>query len=117
MSSVAGRLAENEARFREANERVGAAVERLGIDQLVPFLCECGRRDCTTVIRVRPQDYERVRSDSRHFICAAGHEDGLPGSREVEQLTNAVVVEKLGEAADIADATDPRGDRRARPAP
>ena len=52
-------LALNEATFREANERVGAVARRLDIEQPIPFICECGRQGCTTVIRVRP---ERLRA-------------------------------------------------------
>jgi len=108
LTSRAERLARNEATFREANERVEAVARRLGIEQPVPFICECGRESCTTVIRVSPTDYERVRSEPTHFLCAPGHERDLPQSRTVEKLEDSVVVEKLDRAADVARATDPR---------
>jgi len=101
-------LARNEATFREANERVGAVARRLDIEQPIPFICECGRQGCTTVIRVLPADYERVRSQPTHFVCAPGHERDLPLSRFVEALDGCVVVEKLDGAGDIARETDPR---------
>jgi len=101
-------LALNEATFRGANERVGAVARRLDIDQPIPFICECGRQSCTTVIRVRPPDYERVRSAPTYFLCAPGHERDLPLSRLVEELDGCVVVEKLDGAGDIARETDPR---------
>jgi hypothetical protein len=108
-ATQAARLAENEARFRQANERVGAAARRLEIDRALPFVCECGRPDCMTIIRVLPADYERVRAVSTHFIYAPGHERDLPQSRALERLEGAVVVEKVGDAARVAQETDPRG--------
>jgi hypothetical protein len=101
-------LALNEATFREANERVGAVARRLDIEQPIPFICECGRQGCTTVIRVRPDDYERVRSHPTYFLCAPDHDRGLPHCRLVEELDGSVVVEKLDGAAEIARETDPR---------
>jgi hypothetical protein len=41
-SGRAERRAANESTFREANERIEASAERLGVTtSLVPFLCEC----------------------------------------------------------------------------
>ena len=41
---LARRIAENEARFRAANEKIEAARLRLGADPItVPFVCDCGR--------------------------------------------------------------------------
>jgi hypothetical protein len=108
MTRREAQLALNEATFREANERVGAVARRLDIDQPIPFICECGRQGCTTVIRVRPADYERARSQPTFFLCAPHHERDLPHSRLVEALDGSVIVEKLDGAADIARETDPR---------
>jgi hypothetical protein len=109
--AVVARLAENEARFRTANEQVAAKAEELDVlSDLVPFLCECGRLQCVKIIRVLLGDYERIRSIPNHFIYAAGHEDGIPGSRRIETLAHAVVVEKDGVAGRIAEQTDPRRD-------
>jgi hypothetical protein len=102
------RLARNEAVFREANEHVGAAAGWLEMDELVPFICECGRRDCTTIVRLTRADYERVRAVPTHFLYAPGHEEGMPESRMIEALGAAIVVEKLGDPGRIAVETDPR---------
>ena len=41
---IARRIGENEARFRDANERIEAAAEQLEPQALMmPFVCECGR--------------------------------------------------------------------------
>jgi hypothetical protein len=116
-TTQAARLAENEARFRDANERVGATAARLELEQPVPFLCECGRSSCMTVIHVLPRDYERVRAFPNHFIYAGGHEHEMPGSHRIETLEHAVIVEKLGEAARVAQETDPRHNDGRGPSP
>ena len=108
LTSREERLARNEVAFREANERVGAVARRLDIEQPIPFICECGIPTCTAIIRVSPADYERVRAEPTHFVCAPGHERDLPKSRLVEELDDSVIVEKLDGAGDIAIATDPR---------
>jgi hypothetical protein len=102
------RMALNEARFREANERVGATARRLGMDQPIPFICECGRSDCMTIVRLLPRDYERIRSVATHFLYAHGHEEGMSHSRPVESLDGGVIVEKLDGPARVAVETDPR---------
>jgi len=54
--------------------------------------------------------YERVRSDSTHFLLRAGHED--PTVEDViETLDSFVIVEKQGvEVERMAEDTDPRRD-------
>ena len=108
MTAEEERLARNEATFREANERVNAAANRLELDQLVPFICECGRQECMTIVRVTTEDYERIRAVPTHFLYAAGHEKSIPSSRWVETLEGAVVVEKFDGPGRIAVETDPR---------
>src|SRR3954447_11984017 len=51
------RIAENESRFRAANEKIEDAGERFGAEQsALPFICECGRPTCVVVIRVTIPD-------------------------------------------------------------
>jgi hypothetical protein len=40
---TAERVAENQSRFREANEQIELAAERAPLLVPVPFLCECPR--------------------------------------------------------------------------
>jgi hypothetical protein len=65
--------------------------------------------DCTTIIRVLPADYERVRSVATHFLYAAGHADDIPHSRVIETLEGATIVEKSDGPGRVAEKTDPRG--------
>ena len=104
------RIAENEVRFRAANERIEDAGKRLGVDDsTLPFVCECGRPGCVVVIRASVRQYENVRAEPRQFLCASGHQittDGI--ARVVKEEIGFVVVEKLGVAGDVAAANDPR---------
>ena len=51
--------------------------------------------------------YERVREDPRHFLLVPGHE--IPQAEVVVERQPAyVVVEKIGEAAEVAEEEDPR---------
>jgi hypothetical protein len=71
----AERAAKTEARFREANEQIRAKAVELGFSgQRSPYLCECGDRGCTAVLLLTAEEYEDVRSSSRRFVVAAGHE-------------------------------------------
>lgn len=106
----AARIARNESRFREANERVEAVAERTGGTMTpVPFICECGDRDCTAIVRLAPAEYERVRSGPRRFVCCPGHELLAPGhARVIESTARFEIVEKLGPAGALAEALDRR---------
>jgi hypothetical protein len=108
--ATARRLAENEAKFRDANERIEEAVQRLEPGALtLPFVCECGREDCLATLRVTIPEYERARRDPRYFLCSPGHEILGPGiGRVVEQTSKFVVMEKLGLAGEVAEELDPR---------
>jgi len=79
--------------FRDGNERIYAAASRLGIKLKLPFVCECGRPDCTAVVHVRVDEYEAVREAPTRFLVAAGHEGGVPGAHGARALGAATVVE------------------------
>lgn len=104
------RRARNEALFREVNERVEEVSSRLSYDDdmdLTGFVCECSQEDCTELIEVTYAQYEAVRSDPRRFLLRPGHED-MKVDRVVERHTGFLVVEKYGEASEIAIERDPR---------
>jgi len=106
------RRARNEALFREVNERIVEFETGLGGYErddslLVRFVCECPREDCSEVIEVTREQYERVRDGSRRFLVLPGHEDG-DIAKVVEQHSTYLVVEKTGEAAAVAEEQDPR---------
>ena len=111
-TEAARRLAENEARFREANEKIEESILRLETDApSVPFVCECGRPECLETIRITCAEYERARQNPRSFLCSPGHEIIGPGlGRVLESTSRFVIMEKLGAAGEVAEALDPRSD-------
>jgi hypothetical protein len=99
------RIAENQSRFREANEKIEVAAERLGILDPVPFICECSRQDCTRLLRLTLDEYEEIRQYPQRFFTAPGHQDiavETGAGTAVEATDGHVVVDKVGEAGEIA---------------
>ena len=105
----AQRLAENEALFRAANERVAEWEERDRIEAVEPYFCECADPECGGKVELRGSDYERVRSNAALFFVVPGHE--IPDlERVIESYSDWSVVEKFEpEAREVAAKTDPRG--------
>jgi hypothetical protein len=103
------RRAHNETLFREVNERVEEVTSGLaGVGDeslLLRLVCECGLEECTEPIELTDQKYESVRRDSRRFIVIPGHEH-TDSARVVERHPDYLVVEKLGEAGEIATEQD-----------
>lgn len=100
--------AENEATFRDANERIRATERKLDppLEQ-VPYLCECDDVACRETIRLAAPEYERVREDGATFAIAPGHSsDG----EVVERHEDYLVVRKQDGGGDVARALDPRGE-------
>ena len=101
------RIARNEAAFRDVNERIANGQWPGDADAPIAFRCECGNLSCNMLVEVTAAAYERVRADPRHFILLPGHEiDGV--EVVVEREDGYVVVEKVGTAGEVAQATDPR---------
>ena len=104
------RAVENEALFREVNERL---MERKqddpGWSLPSPWVCECAEETCTERIEMSPLQYEELRSEPTHFAVVPDEEHvSLDVERIVEKRDRYWVVEKTGEAAEIAEETDPR---------
>jgi hypothetical protein len=93
----AERVAENEAAFRDANERIQARARELEFEHTVPFLCECGNPRCHEIVRLELDAYDAVRSTPKRFFVFPGHESvaGATG-RVVDRGDGFVVVEKVG---------------------
>ena len=94
------RLAENQALFREINERIEASAETQGSDQhAYEFVCECSSLECFERFELTLTEYGRVRDRLQRFIVLSGHEE--PEVEDVVERRGAVViVEKRGAAAD-----------------
>jgi hypothetical protein len=104
------RLAQNETLFREVNERVeDLALGQTDEDHVYEFFCECSNAHCDLKLSLPLSTYEQARTDSTVFIVAVGHD--LPEIEEVVlRGAGFQLVRKRGEAADLADQTDPRND-------
>src|SRR5436305_197807 len=100
------RRALNENVFREMNERLEQLGEEFG-DGTVEFLCECADPACTAALSIPLAVYEAVRDHARRFVIVPGHQRE-DAERVVEEHPNYLVVEKLGEAGEVAEDTDPR---------
>jgi hypothetical protein len=101
------RIAENQSTFRDANEQIEQSAEELELGAgLVPFICECPREKCRTVIRMTLEAYNTVRSNPSNFVTAPGHQDisiETGAGRTVDVRDGYVVVEKIGVAGEIAE--------------
>ena len=113
MSSTEERRAQNEAIFRELNERVKELGERLEPNGMgeppeeVQFLCECGDIECATHVTMTRREYEAVRREPEHFVVLPGHVDEAI-EHVFEVRPGYVIVEKDGDAAETARELDPR---------
>ena len=109
MSERERRIGENEALFRQVNERIkelnrgfSAVLER------GDYLCECGDEACIERVSLTAEEYERVRSEPTDFVVTPGHV-----VHDVDELIFSgdgfeVVRKREGEAAEVARETDPR---------
>ena len=105
----AARRAATAARFREITERVERDLEPLidSQDELLPFVCECGRPRCTGGIGLSVAEYESVRRDSTRFVVIPGHE--IEDVEDVvERADRYFVVRKHPETWEIVEQSDPR---------
>ncbi len=103
----AARVAENESIFRRANEELERRFREIGVDDLTPFLCECGDARCTKTVRLSLDEYEDVRSRAATFAIVPGHQI-LVAERVIEEHGRYDVVEKIDIGRSVAEAQDPR---------
>jgi hypothetical protein len=109
---TAERIGRNDSIFRDANEQINAKAQEYDTDegQAVPFICECADEHCTTTVPLVLGEYEEIRTDSRQFLTAFGHER-FEGLFEIVSTNhNHLVVRKSGRAGDIAASLDRRQD-------
>jgi hypothetical protein len=102
------RIAENQSRFREANETIQASANNIGLADPIPFICECADRACTEIVRLTFDGYEDVRQYPRRFFNATGHEAisvEAGAGVVVDRYDEYVVVEKIDLAGEIAAET------------
>ena len=108
MDTTAERVAKNDATFRDANEAIRAGAEHADIER-PPFICECADESCTELVRLSLREYDAIRADPTHFVNVPGHEVNAKGhAKVVSRRDGYLVVEKIGEAAEIVEERDPR---------
>src|SRR5213595_2894484 len=96
------RIAKNEAVFRAANREIEQAEGAAGPAAPIEVLCECGRQGCGGVIALTVADYDGVHAQADRFVVLPGHESPEI-ENVVEERAGYLVVDKFGEAEDIAD--------------
>lgn len=69
------RLAENQAYFREVNDRIGGQARLLeGDHHLYRFLCECTDASCHMAVSASLHEYRQVRAHPGRCLLIPGHE-------------------------------------------
>jgi hypothetical protein len=96
----------NEAVFRQVNEQIAELGERHGAESL-EIICECSNDECVKPLSVSLSEYEAARSEPTTFIVKTGHEEPTV-ERVLRVGGDHTLVEKVGDAAAAAVATDPR---------
>jgi hypothetical protein len=103
------RIANNESRFREINERLESDLRGLphAPGERFSFVCECGLRECRDLVELSFEEYEAVRSDARHFAILPGHE--IENVEDVIARTERFwTIRKKADTAPVVEARDPR---------
>ena len=99
-------MTQNEALFREVNERVQDHAEQ-GAARVYEYFCECANIDCTFRVTLANTQYEAIRADPKQFVVLPLHY-----TPEVETLVaendSYWIVRKTGEAGEYAEKVDPR---------
>jgi hypothetical protein len=102
-------VAENEALFRDVNERVVASSGRQAApNERFLFYCECGDEKCFVHLRLTRAEYEAVRAHSDRFAVVVEHAV-LEAERIVARYDGYAVIEKHRDVRDFVEDTDPRG--------
>ena len=101
----AERAGRNQALFREVNEQI-AQVYRAqeSPTDFLQFVCECVQSECHERISMTLAEYERVRAHPRRFLVKPEHVDQRIERVVAEAGNRYVVVEKLGEAGEVAES-------------
>lgn len=103
------RIARNEGTFRSTNETLNGGLQDLAREpgELAAFVCECGDLACTVLVHLDLEEYEAVRTESRRFVVAPGH-DAVDAEEVVERDARYWVVQKCEEVRSIVEASDRR---------
>jgi hypothetical protein len=108
----ASAAARNEEVFRSINERIDQGAKQHGVEQLLPFHCECATEVCIETIELPPAVYDRIASHRARFVVVPGHEESSVET-VVERHAGYLVVEKTGEARAEVEREHPRSRHQA----
>jgi formate-nitrite transporter family protein len=99
----AERIAENEARFRDINERLRGDLQPVADEaEAVRFVCECGNASCREGVALVLSDYRAVRLHPRRFAVVPGHEIA-DLEAVVERHDDYLVIEKPADVEHILE--------------
>jgi hypothetical protein len=104
----ARRVSQNEALYRQVNERIRDMDARSPVPEELSVICECGDLECVDQVSVSSNTYERARENPAHFIVKRGH-DALDVERPIDGGRDFSIVEKhAGEPKRVAEEMYPR---------
>lgn len=94
MSEAGHQDARNQSLFREVNERIGQFANGSAYDGHDSYICECGNRSCTELMKLSRAEYAAVREHANRFAVLPDHEN--PATETVlEHYARYSVVEAL----------------------
>jgi hypothetical protein len=102
--------ARTQSLFRDVNERVRQINEVFSAALPVgDWVCECANGGCTERVALPVADYERIRADgARFFVLPAEVHVDHEIEDVIERNEGFWIVEKTGQAAELATLVDPR---------
>lgn len=99
-------IADIEGTERLANELIVKGNPPNGTEPMT-IRCECGNPTCHEPLVLRPDVYERVRSDAMQFIVSPGHE--FPEAEDIiEEEAGYEIVRKHENMRSVVERSDPR---------
>jgi hypothetical protein len=104
------RAAKNQSLFREINERIeDLNASFSGILPTGDWVCECAEAVCVETVELSVAEYESIRARSATFVVAPSDQHVWPDvERVIERTDRYWIVEKRGDAKDVAERADPR---------
>ena len=96
------RAARNQSMFRAINERLTREDRMAEITGGHMIACECADATCVQTLAITTAQYQEIRREPRRFAVLPGHV--YPDVENVISESGAyVVVEKIGQAAQVAE--------------
>jgi len=111
------RAAMNQTLFRDVNEHVKDLNEGFSIVYPVgEWICECANDTCTERVEMSAAEYEKIRSEGTRFFVAPSDEHVWHDVELVTERNDRYwIVEKVGQAGELARVGDPRTDDESSP--